>query len=1265
MIGRVAAKSGVADLIDISAEVAVIRASGLFLPAWYLSRQPQMAARGEDGVEHFCRTGWREGAQPNPYFLTQTYLERNPDVARAGFNPLWHYIEFGEFEGRDPGPFFFVNWYRAEYRLGPRDPCLRHYLERRLTGQVSPVPIFDGAWYLENNPDIAAAHVDPFEHFLGFGALEGRDPSPDFDVRFYLNRYAEVLGGQNPLLHYLANRDSGLYEPHRPVHEELIPGAVRHATRPAPEFEAFQPVAATAPRKAKLLAFYLPQFHQVPENDAWWGKGFTDWTNLGRALPRFVGHLQPRVPRDLGFYSLDDPNTLRRQIEMAKGAGLAGFVFYYYWFNTHRLLEKPLERLLADPALDFPFCVMWANENWTRRWDGLEREVLIAQEYRPRDDAALVASFARLFADARYIRVQGRPLLMIYRVTLVPDAAARIAAWREIFRRGHGEDPLIIMAQSLGDFDPVPYGLDGAVEFPPHKLAQDADKINADLDLLDPDFAAAVYDYEDIAKISLGEPVPDFPLIKTVVPGWDNDPRREGQGLVLQGATPEKYQTWLEKLIAYTARNDFFGERIICVNAWNEWAEGAFLEPDIHFGAAFLNATSRALCDRNVSDLPAGILLVGHDAHPHGAQMLLLHIARQLSRQWGIAVHVLLLGVGPLLGQYYETASVSIAYDKASIGKHLDKYKRAGIRTALVNSAASARVVPWAIERGISATLLVHEMPRLLEEYNLGIQASLGAAAATNTIFSSDFVRRRFYEAVGLAETGSEILPQGNYQRIGFDASSRAEVRRALGIAESDFMVLGVGFGDIRKGFDLFVQMARKLDQKNVHFVWVGDIQPTLSTYLRAEIAAASRNRRFHHIGFTDAVAQYYAAADLYALTSREDPYPTVVLEALGCGVPCVAFDETGGIPELLRAGDAGAVVPLGDTDAFIERIILLLNRKVLKAMRPRLIALAAQFDFPRYVERLLRIAAPALQTISVCVLNYNYGPYLEGRLNSIFAQSYPVQEILLLDDASTDDSLAVAARVAEEARRDVTIIANERNAGSVFAQWRRAAESARGDYIWIAEADDDSDPAFLARLVAAMAAAEAPILAFSDSRAIDENGATTLRSYQPYYFESGAGDLADSATWPAAAFAARFLDERNLILNVSAVLWRRDALLDAMRRCGEDLLHWRVAGDWRLYLELLAGRTGSVVYVAAPLNAHRRHAQSVTHKLDAQRHVEEIRKVHRIAAEKLQLNAAALARQAAYAEQVETLLGLTPKARTKPAKPRAVAAIVATRRKV
>ncbi len=1245
------------DIRGLETEIEIIRQSGLFLPEWYLSQYPEAA--GEDPAAHFCALGWRQGARPNPYFDPQWYLTRYPDVAENGGNPLLHYITAGEAEGRDPGPYFFAAWYRETYGLPPGASVLHHFLPRRASGQVSPVPLFDAAWYLDQNRDVAEGGADPFEHFLAFGVAEERDPSPEFDIKFYLGRYGKYLRGQNPLLHYLANIESGVFLPRRPEQEGLIPAAVRRSTRPAPFFEEFSPAPAHSARRARLLAFYLPQFHRVAENDAWWGKGFTDWTNLSRAMPRFVGHVQPRIPRDLGHYSLDDPTTLRRQVEMAKAAGLSGFVFYYYWFNRHRLLEKPLEQFLADSSLDISFCAMWANENWTRRWDGMEREVLIAQEYREEDDEALLASFARLFADPRYIRIETRPLLMIYRAGLIPDALARIRKWRILFERNHGERPLLVMAQSMGDdYDPTPYGLDGAVEFPPHKLSQATSRINDTLDLLDPDFSATVHDYQALAETSLALPVPDYPLIKTIVPGWDNDPRREGKGLALHNVTPAKYQAWLERLIAYTADHPFYGQKLICVNAWNEWAEGAFLEPDVHAGAAFLNATARAVCEREAGDLTAGILLVGHDAQAHGAQLLLLHIARQLKRQWGIKIHLLLLGVGPLLGRYYEVADVTVAYDKTLIGHHINQYRMMGIRHAIVNSAASARVVPWAEARNIESVLLIHELPQLLKEYNLEIQARLGGAAARRLIFSSAYAADKFRAAVGLDGGNETVLPQGNYQRIGFDPLARARIRAGLGLADSDFLILGAGFGHIRKGFDLFLQLARRLGARraDVHFLWAGDIESKLKTYLEPEMAALARAGRFTHIPFTEQVGGYFSAADVLALTSREDPMPTVVMEALACGMPCTAFGESGGVPELLGAVGGGYVARAGDLDDYQAGLEALLDHDQLKALRPRLMHVAERrFDFAVYVDELLRLAAPGLCRISAVVLNYNYAAHLPERLESIFAQTYPIQEIILLDDASTDDSLATAEAVAARAEREVKILANRRNSGSVFAQWRRAAMAARGDYIWLCEADDAAHPTLLARLVEAMERAGDALCAFSDSRAVDAAGRELMPSYQSYYFQSGIRDLAASASWEAFAFAEKFLAVRNLIPNVSAMLWRREALLKALAGV-PDLEEWKLAGDWRLYLAALTGQEGRVAYEAAPLNTHRRHEAGVTARLDPAAHLAEIARLHAIAATALGLDEAAQAAQGAYRAELKAQFA---RAKNKPAAP------VARRRKV
>jgi glycosyltransferase involved in cell wall biosynthesis len=295
-------------------------------------------------------------------------------------------------------------------------------------------------------------------------------------------------------------------------------------------------------------------------------------------------------------------------------------------------------------------------------------------------------------------------------------------------------------------------------------------------------------------------------------------------------------------------------------------------------------------------------------------------------------------------------------------------------------------------------------------------------------------------------------------------------------------------------------------------------------------------------------------------------------------------------------------------------------------------------------------------------VLNYNYARHLPTRLGSVFAQTYPVAEILFFDDASTDNSLATATQIAHDAKRDINIIPNAKNAGAVFSQWRRAAQAAQGEFIWIAEADDDCAPEFLATLMDALARAPGAILAFADSRAVDENGATISPSYLSYYLESGAQGLVASGIWEARDFATKFLSERNLILNASAVLWRRAALLAALDACGETLDGWKLAGDWRLYLEALTCQPGSVAYVAAPLNIHRRHQASVTHNLDAGIHAAEIAEMHRLAAEKLKLDEQKRAKQGRYLDQIKAQFGLA--GAPKPKK-RANTGIVARQRKL
>ncbi len=1216
--------------------IVLLRQSGLFDAGFYLAACGPLPSPQTDPLRHYLHGGWQRGLWPNPCFDPAFYLEQNPDVRRSGGEPLLHYLLFGEAEGRRPVAYFDPAWYRATYGL--TQGCLAHYLAHRQGGAVSPGPEFDSAWYLRTYADVAAARMDPVEHYMVQGFREARDPSPDFDARFYRQRYLADAPDENPLLHYLRHRHLPGIHPRMPSGEASVAREVRRFTRAGPEFEEVCPLPAALARRARVLAFYLPQFHPCAENDAWWGRGFTEWTSLARGTPRFAGHYQPRIPRDLGHYSLDDPATLRRQIDLARGAGLGGFVFYFYWFNGRRLLDRPLEILLADASLDFPFCLMWANENWTRRWDGAAQEVLIAQEYHAEDEAALLATYARHFADSRYIRLAGRPLLMIYRPRLIPDTAATIARWRQRFRDLHAVDPVLLMAQSFDDEDPRPFGLDGAVEFPPHKLTRDLPQLNPTLRMLDHEFTGQVYGYDAVVARALAAPPSPYPLLRTAMPGWDNDARRQGAGMVVHGATPAAYQAWLDTLLRQA--RPLLGERLVCVNAWNEWAEGAYLEPDVQYGAAFLNATARAIGGLAPRTGAAGLLLIGHDAFPAGAQHLLLHLGRQLRAAHGVAVEFLLLGDGALRGAYEATASCTLVTDSTALPATLLRLRHArGIRAAIVNTVAAGWAVPLLAAEGIESLLLVHEMPRLIAEKNLAERARQGAEAARRVVFPAAFVQQRFAEIAPVAAERAMIMPQGRYRDVRFSPAQRRRLRHTLGVPEGGLLAIGVGYGDLRKGFDLFLQLWRATRRRRqpVHLLWLGDLDPQLRLHLGAEIAAAeAAGGGVHAPGWRDDVAAWLSAADALLLTSREDPYPSSVLEAAGAGLPAIAFAGSGGAPALLEATGGGDVVPLGDTAAMARA--LLARGVTPPAERQRRARAAARRDrFAAYGERLLDQALPGLLAVSVVVPNYNYARYLPARLGSIFAQTYPVREVILLDDASTDDSVAIARQTAAAWGRTLRILRRARNSGTVAGQWQRAATVARGDFVWIAEADDDCAPALLEMLAGAIAAVPEATFGFCDSRAIDGDGRLMSESYRAEYSASaGVGALGADAVFPAEDFARRCLAERNLIFNASAVLWRRSALRAALDGARADLARLRLACDWRLYLEALTmSGAGPVVYVAAALNQHRRHGESTSRRLDTARHLEEIRALHRLAAQRLPGDALLRQRQDAYLSTV------------------------------
>ncbi len=354
-----------------------------------------------------------------------------------------------------------------------------------------------------------------------------------------------------------------------------------------------------------LIAFYLPQFHPIAENDAWWGRGFTEWTNVVRAVPRFRHHYQPHMPAELGFYDLRVPEVREQQARLAADHGVTAFCYYHYWFNGRRLLERPFDEVLASGRPDFPFLLCWANENWTRTWSGGIDDVLLKQDYSRADDVRHIRSLLPAFEDPRYYRYDGKPIFLVYRASALPDARATVETWRaEARRAGVGE---LYLARVDGHEDDVTadlsqQGFDAAVGWIPDFGKQGRPQrwsrawgVSRRLRLSSRAYGEnRVFPYDRVVDNMLARPEPTYRRHPCVTPSWDNSARRPAGAFIASEPSPKSYQRWLEAAIRRAPVGPE-GRKLVFVNAWNEWAEGNHLEPDQRWGRAYLEATLAAL----------------------------------------------------------------------------------------------------------------------------------------------------------------------------------------------------------------------------------------------------------------------------------------------------------------------------------------------------------------------------------------------------------------------------------------------------------------------------------------------------------------------------------------------------------------------------------------------------------------------------------------------------------------------------------------------
>ncbi len=610
------------------------------------------------------------------------------------------------------------------------------------------------------------------------------------------------------------------------------------------------------------------------------------------------------------------------------------------------------------------------------------------------------------------------------------------------------------------------------------------------------------------------------------------------------------------------------------------------------------------------------ILLVSHSACRTGAPHCLLRLAQGLSRSPELECWVVLQRGGELQADFARVAptldasrlpemGISIAEAPGVIAALFRGHASRGI--AVCNTIAVSGYHAALAACGIPILSWIHELPTMIDLFGGSLAVQRVKAASREIVVPAEAVRatwiRRFEVEPGRIQTiHNGVDPRSD----GLDRESlRRRVRKELGVPDDGFIVLGCGTVDIRKGADLFAQVARKLlahpDARGIAartwFVWVGDSAfPDLPRWLAHDADIEGYEDRLVFTGLRSDTAPYFAAADVFALTSREDPCPFSNLEAMESGLPVVVFEGAGGAPDVIR--DAGIAVPYLDVDAMTGAVIELLGddrkRSDMGAVGREIIR--RDFTWPGFMERFRGVLRQSYGLfpsrplrVSAIVPNYRHAPYLEERLRSLFRQTIPPHEIIVLDDASPDDSVSVIERLMPSSPVPIRLVINETNSGSTFRQWIKGLELATGDLIWLAESDDTCHPQFLERLLpefydpdVALAYCQSGLIGPDDrpleAHFLDHTDDLSRSRWRSRYSVFGTEEIELA------------LSQKNTIPNVSAMLFRRPRRLDFL----DELFGLKFAGDWLFHAMLC--REGKVAYLPDVLNQYRRHEQTVSH---------------------------------------------------------------------
>lgn len=937
------------------------------------------------------------------------------------------------------------------------------------------------------------------------------------------------------------------------------------------------PASSPPPATAALAVVLLdPRVSPQPALASHTMPWYTDWSRLDAHAGA------TRRPGALGHPDLRDVASRAMLLALAERHGVGALCVRVAAISGELVGADIVEHLLVEAGRGVKIAIAWANDAWSGRVTA-----------RAEADAMLLATMlARLAPSAAALRVEGRVLVVVEHPESACIARLRaacesvgIAAPFVVARDGHGTlcDAAEVQADALLDLPWPPERLSGRAGF---------------------DFAALAA--KTLATSGAGR-------IPGVLAGWDDRPRRGAAGAWAVDADVHAYRTWLDAAVVQAQAHPVAGRLpMLVIHGWNGWADGASLEPDLDGGYAWLQATRVALY--RSTRLPR-VALLSHDARAHGAQYLALNIAREWSAL-GVQVEVVLQEGGWLRPRFEAIAPTHClaGLDDAGITSLAQGLRTRGVEVLFANTAVTGRVVRRFHEAGLRIIGLVHELPGLVAYY--GLQPALEAlvSCSERVVVASGAVRDGLATMLPGRDLGHVIRrPQGLYTRNRHrddpaPSAPRVALRDRLGIPHHAAVVVTVGYADARKGADLWARVAAIACRRrsDLRFVWVGHRDPSLAPILDALLRDAGVADRVHFLGVDFDTDDVYAGADAYALTSREDPFPSVVLESLAVGTPAVAFAGTGGGAELL--GEAGGLLaPAFEVEAYADALLAVVNdparREALGAAgRARI---ERDHGFRDYVLDLLALAGGEHPRIDAVVPNYNHARHLADRVASIEAQTLPVTRLILLDDASDDASRGVLQIIGQYCNPAPVVLCRRENSGSPFLQWREGLRRARGEFVWIAEADDVAEPALMEALAAEMRRDSGIVLGYAQSCRIDDDGDVLATDYL------GWTDDLDRERWRAPYTVqgrveiASALAVKNTIPNVSAVLFRRDALEAVLEDHIDAIARLRVAGDWATYLHLAC--LGRIHFQPQIGNRHRQHARAVTSRVDAQRHYEEV----------------------------------------------------------